>query len=407
MIELEHSPLGGSAAHRFINCGFSFLEHRRQLAAKDFENITSEYADRGTGAHELGADCLQKGAEPYEYLGEEFNGFLVGWPNGIALDAVSIYVNHCRALMAANPESDVMIENTITLPHIHPLLKGTVDFGMATAHGVHLVDYKNGEGIGVPAPNNEQLLYYAFLLIMSDAWLRDPSQWDLPAELTIIQPNFYGLFEGPETWVTSIGYVIEWGQTVLLPAMNSLMSAPLEAHPEAIAGDWCQFCPVLLSCPKMQDAYALYSDAPEEYEVIMLSNAELDSYYAVRENARRFMKVLETTIHHRLVSGGDFESAKLVEKKVARIWAPGAQAALEKAFGAAAFAPKEIKSPAAIEKMSTQGKELAKEFGYKPASAGLSVAPLSDPRPAAKPRTNASVFAGHIPEEKAVDINGF
>jgi hypothetical protein len=38
---------------------------------------------------------------------------------------------------------------------------------------------------------------------------------------------------------------------------------------------------------------------------------------------------------------------------------------------------------------------LALEYGYKPESAGLSVAPLSDPRPEAKPKTNADVFKGH------------
>ena len=65
------------------------------------------------------------------------------------------------------------------------------------------------------------------------------------------------------------------------------------------------------------------------------------------------------------------------------------------AFGDAAFTSPEIKSPAQIEKLSSRGKELALEYGYKPESAGLSVAPLSDPRPEAKPRTNANVFEGH------------
>ena len=52
-----------------------------------------------------------------------------------------------------------------------------------------------------------------------------------------------------------------------------------------------------------------------------------------------------------------------------------------------------IFSPAGAEKLSSRGKELALEFGYKPESAALSVAPLSDPRPEAKPRTNATAFA--------------
>jgi hypothetical protein len=48
-----------------------------------------------------------------------------------------------------------------------------------------------------------------------------------------------------------------------------------------------------------------------------------------------------------------------------------------------------------VEKLSTLGKAMALEYGYKPESAGLSVAPLSDPRPEAKPRGNATVFEQH------------
>jgi hypothetical protein len=97
----------------------------------------------------------------------------------------------------------------------------------------------------------------------------------------------------------------------------------------------------------------------------------------MREQARRFMKALETTVHHRLVGGSKIPSAKLVEKKVNRVWKPGAAAALQAAFGDKAFTVPEVKSPAQIEKLSSRGKELALEYGYKPESRhGLSVAPL-------------------------------
>ena len=80
MIELEHSPLGGSGAHRFINCAGSFLTQREQIENGEFEDIPSEFANLGTAAHELAATCLTEGTEPYEHISEEFNGFLAGWP---------------------------------------------------------------------------------------------------------------------------------------------------------------------------------------------------------------------------------------------------------------------------------------------------------------------------------------
>jgi hypothetical protein len=45
-----------------------------------FENIESEYAKLGTAAHELGAKAIATGLEPYEFLGEEFNGYSPAGP---------------------------------------------------------------------------------------------------------------------------------------------------------------------------------------------------------------------------------------------------------------------------------------------------------------------------------------
>jgi hypothetical protein len=400
MIELEHSPLGGSAAHRFINCEGSFLMQREQIEAGTFESIESEYAKLGTAAHELGASCLKQEREPYEFLGEEFSGYVAGWPDGIDLDAVTIYVNECQRIsrdICQYKGFACLIEDTIHLPHIHPLFKGTVDFGVAhRKHGIFVRDYKNGEGIGVAAPGNKQLLYYGALMVFK---LMDDGHSlprEMPVSLGIVQPNFYGIFEAPDVWETTVGFVIDWANTELLPRMQKLMRTRYDDVRDAdfVPGTHCQFCPVLIDCPKMQQAFEEYAEADEEFAA-MLSDADLDRYYAMREQARRFMNVLETTVHHRLITGSKIPNAKLVEKKVARVWKPGAAAALKVAFGDKAMKPAEIKSPAQIEKLSSRGKELALEYGYKPESAGLSVAPLTDPRPEAKPRSNATVFEGH------------
>ena len=114
------------------------------------------------------------------------------------------------------------------------------------------------------------------------------------------------------------------------------------------------------------------------------------------------MNVLKDTVKARKLTGGNITSAKLVEPQTARVWRPGGEAAITAAFGKDAVAPEKIKSPAAIEKMSSRGKELALEWGYKPDSAGLTIAPLSDRRPEARPKGNATVFAAHAqtPEEQ-------
>lgn len=399
MIELEHSPLGGSAAHRFMNCDGSFLLQREQIEAGQFENVETEWARLGTAAHELAAKAVATDTEPYEFLGEMFGGYLAGWPDGISLDAIQVYFSECVGILKRRTEQgQMLLEDTIHLPQIHPLFKGTVDFGFwSMADGIFVRDYKNGEGIGVSAPGNKQLLYYGALLVLK---LREEGHnlpLDMPVSLGIVQPNFYGVFEAPDVWETTVGFVIDWALDTLLPRMKSLTDTPRELwfHDEAFTpGDWCQFCPVLLDCPKMQSAFFEYAEAEEEF-IAMLTDEDLDRFYGMREQARRFMKALETTVHHRLVGGSKIPSAKLVEKRVNRVWKPGAAAALKAAFGDQAFTTQELKSPAAVEKLSSRGKALALEYGYKPESAGFSVAPLSDPRPEAKPKTNAEVFKGH------------
>ncbi len=392
MIHLEHSPLGGSGAHRFMACTGSFLMHRHQLETDTFEHVESEYAKLGTAAHEVCARSVAEAIEPFEFLGEEVDGYMVGWPDGIDLDAIQVYFNACMRVLDRRKERGyLLIEETIHLPDLHPLLRGTVDFGFwSLTDGLDLLDYKNGEGIGVAAAGNKQLLYYAFLMVMSDHRLRGGPR-DLPVRLGIVQPNFYGKFDEPDIWEVTLGFVIDWGHEQLLPRMNALMVERPYTDEDFVPGEHCQFCPVLLDCPKMQRAFEEYAAADEEF-IAMLSNEELDRYYAMRGQARRFMNALESTVHARLIGGAKITSAKLVEKHTNRVWKPGAQAALIAAFGDKAYEPKKIKSPAAVEKLSTLGKELALEYGYKPDANGLSVAPLSDPRPEAKPKGNATVF---------------
>lgn len=401
MIELEHSPLGGSGANRFMKCAGSFLLHRSLLEAGEFENIESEFARLGTAAHEVGALCLQKQKEPYEFIGWKVGPYTVG--QEIDPNALAVYVNECERIYPRDGKGTAVIETTFHRPNIHPLLKGTVDFGYWSAkRGLHIRDYKNGEGVGVAAPNNKQLLYYGYTMAESYAWLGENAPKDLPVTLGIVQPNFYGVFEAPDVWETKLGHVLEWGRDELVPHMKKL-SATKDIHEsDFVPGDHCQFCPVILECPKAQKAYQAMVKGSDEIIVLqdktesiaMLTNEELDAYYGQITLAGKFINALKTTVQARLIGGARLENAKLVEKRTNRVWKQGAQTELVKAFGEHAWKPKEIKSPAGIEKLSSRGKEMAVEWGYKPDANGVTVAPMDDPRAAAVPvSTNQRVFA--------------
>lgn len=387
-ITLEHSPLGGSGADRWFHCAGSFLLHRELMENGEFEEITSDFADLGTAAHELGARCLIEGTEPFEYVGEAIGGYVVG--EDIRLDAVAAYVNLCRAVRGPTGKGKVLIEQTIHLPHLHPLLQGTVDFAYWSARlGIDIIDYKNGEGVIVEAVQNRQGLYYAFLVIMENGWLRVDAPAELPVRIRIVQPNARGIFEPDVVWEVTVGFVREWGLKYLLPRMKALTAQRDIADDDFVPGSHCQFCPVLLECPKAQDAFQTYADGTEFPE--MLTNDEIDALYAKKDLARKFMTELDKVAYARAIGGHEFQHGKLVAKKASREWRPEAEKALAAALGEAAY-EKKLKSPAQVEKMSTRGKAMATEWGYKPVAEGLSFVTMSDDRPAAKPKGNVDVF---------------
>lgn len=394
MIELEHSPLGGSGATRWLTCGASFLLQRLLMVHGEYENPpTSEFADKGTAAHELGAVCLVNDEEPFEYIGTKVGRYTVS-ADDLDPDAVAVYVATCQKIMALG--GSTLIEKTIHLPEIHPLFKGTVDFAnwRLLGHsqpGLTLIDYKNGEGIGVAAYQSKQLLYYAVLLIMAHDELRNLPR-DFPVKLGIVQPNFYGIFEEPEFWFTDFGTVIDFGHNVLLPAMQKLLGDKRLMIPEDefIDGDHCQFCPVMLDCPNLRKSFETYAYGEDFLE--MLTDQELSDLYRLRDGARRYGNELERTVFARMVGGKTIPSAKLVDKIVHRVWKPGAEQEAFQRFGEHAYNPKKIKSPAQMEKLSSGAKAFALEFGFKPHSERLTVAPIGDRRPEAKPTKNEDIF---------------
>ena len=410
MIEFEHSPLGGSAAKRFMNCGASFLLQRLLMLHGEYEAPpTSDFADKGTAAHLLAASCLENGMEPFEFVGDKIGDYTVH-PDDLDPEAVAVYVNYCNAIVDAgrdDPTARTLIEKTFHLREVHPLFKGTVDFAhwrLGGKKGLWLVDYKNGEGVGVESYRNLQLVYYACLLIMAHEELRK-LPFDFPVYLGIVQPNFWGTFEEPEIWVTDIRTIFETGRNEILPMMERLTNDKREMVPvdEFVSGDHCQFCPVMLDCPKLRRAFETYAHQDEFIE--MLKNEELSALYALREDARRYGSELEKVVFARKLAGQEIPSAKLVEKQVRRVFRAGAEDAARKRFGENAYNPRKLKSPHQFEKMSSDGKSFALEWGFKPDSDRLTVAPLSDRRPETKPKGNAEVFKNFAsPEVPLTDL---
>lgn len=193
-------------------------------------NISSPYAQLGTAAHEAGAEILLGDTLLEEILPDEM------------LRAVMVYVNHVRELSKSVKKDSgfVKVEWRFDLSDtLYDGVYGTTDaviWNEAT-RVLYVVDYKHGEGVGVPVFENEQLMYYAL------GTLRTLKINPLAVVLVIVQPR-YPHPEGPiQSWEIHPIDLIDF-EVRLINAIKATEKpdAPLTA------GTHCQFCPAKGIC---------------------------------------------------------------------------------------------------------------------------------------------------------------
>jgi hypothetical protein len=371
-----HSPLGGSAAERFLNCfGSTQLIASLGLGASD----DSEYAAEGTRAHEVGAKCLEKRVDAWELMDDKVSAEMT--------EAVQVYLDTVRPLMVK--AAGVRIERKFHRPDLHKDYYGTADLALYFAEDktLDITDYKHGIGIVVEVDENPQLMYYAYGLL--DVY--PGVEW---VKLRIVQPRGFHPAGRVREWQCSVDHLRSWAAATLLPAMQRA-----EFDNQLSAGEWCRFCPAKLVCPLMTGLFGAAA-THDPQRIVDTSDAALGRQYQHTKAVKFYLKALEDEIKKRLELGRDVEDCKLVAAKANRVWKDGAEEIVKARIGAEAYTVPELKSVAEIEKISTDAKALVKEWAYVP-SRGTSVALASDKRPAITVRTAADAFGTAIEKLEA------
>ena len=364
-----HSPLGASSAERWLSCpGSTALV--AALGPTD-DQADPEYRRRGILAHELASRCLTEGTDCYE----EMAGFPLLGPDDAA--AVQAYLNYVRSLHLEGGQ--FFVERRVHLPEFHPQFYGTVDFALIDRRaGVHIVDYKHGEGVVGEVEDNPQLKYYAFGFIEVDG--ADIHSDDEVVTLTIVQPRVPWHPDGViRSWDTTAGALRKWAYEVLRPAMDSVA---LSAANQFLLGDWCYFCPAKLLCPMTRantDAALVHPELPDA-----LSEADMAWYLGLWPATKMFYKALEERADRLLLAGTAGPELKAVRKVVNklafRVWKEDVEDTLTLTLGEAAWVPRHIISPAEAEKLPG-GKDLVREYAFKPDN-GLTCVSIDDRRTA-------------------------
>ena len=363
-----HSPLGASSAERWMNCPGSTALVAALGPTDDQDD--PDYRRDGILAHELASTCLKNGTDCWE----ETDAFPTIAPDHMA--AVQTYLQYVRGL----PPDDGQhyIEQRVHLPEFHPQFYGTVDFALVQrTKGVHIVDYKHGEGVVVEVENNPQLKYYAFGFIEADGADIHPD--DEAVTLTIVQPRVPWHPDGIiRTWATTAGALRKWAYETLRPAMERNLEGLFTI------GDWCRFCPAKLLCPAMREAAASVGGSAPGLKPEELSEETMAWYLGVWPATKMFYKALEERADRILLAGTAGPELKAVRKVVNklafRVWKEDVEDTLTLTLGEAAWVPRHVISPAEAEKLPG-GKDLVREYAFKPDN-GLTGAPIDDRRQA-------------------------
>jgi hypothetical protein len=157
-----------------------------------------------------------------------------------------------------------------------------------------------------------------------------------------------------------------------------------------VPGDHCRFCPAKRFCPALQGMFEAAANA-DGSRVSRLSNEMLALEYKMLAPNRIYAKAVEEEVYRRNTAGNTVPGTKLVAMRANRVWKDGAEVMLEMTYGADAFTPPELKSPAVMEKMGPVAKDLVKEYAYTP-QAGMTVVLATDDRPEIKVTSMAEAF---------------
>jgi hypothetical protein len=373
-----HSRLGASSSHRWMHCTASV----GLIESLEFKgDRATTYNVEGHLAHDIGARCIETGADAWQFVGEQHTeGDITEIFDPEDASAVQTYVAAIRAKRAE--ATAIYVETRFHCPDIHKDFFGQTDCALVFEDRIEVWDYKHGIGVPVHAEHNTQLMMYA-VGVIRDLLAKGVAVPE-NVKVVICQPRAYHPSGVIRHWTTTRTYLETWIKDDWLPAAYETESNT----PIYMAGSWCQFCPAKLDCPLMRHKMKVIKALTPD-KVKLMTDEELASLNADLEHLAYMRKAAADETFSRLMNGRKIAGSKLVHAKTDRVWKDGAEDDLRLQFGDELY-DRKIKSPAAVAKMPG-GATLVRKWAYKP-EGKMTVAPESDVRVGQTARTLKEVF---------------
>ena len=360
---LHSSIVGGSTAKRVINCPGSVA-----LVAKMPPKPSSEFADRGTLLHNVISEILDKNLPGHTFIGTKYNDQVL---------TEDLYVEKIETALATLDEIDPKrelayeVETRVGFGELLPGVFGSTDLVGRLGDRAIVLDWKFGDGVVVDAEENPQLMFYAAACMRTPAaaWAFEGAK---EVELIIVQPPV------TRRWVTTIERIKQFEQELVMAVHESQKPDAKLQH-----GDHCRWCAAKPICPKMTGAV----DRALKTQLDQVDLPTLGRYLQNAELLEGWIEDLRKLAHQMLESGKQVPGYKLVNKRATRQWADE-KTALAKLHDMGLtreelFKPEELSSPAQVEKVLKKRKMALPDELVVAVSSGTTMAPESDPRPAA------------------------
>ena len=420
-----HARLSPSGADTWIRCPGSVGLQRDQ------PNTDSEFAQEGTAAHYLAAECLKLGAIAQCFLGcsivllqapdgnryeifdsENFdvshtviNTFLV---DADMMDAVQIYLD-----LVSNIAQHGMLSVEVKVPLEHITgekdATGTADAVILCSNEIVVIDLKYGKGVPVYAEDNYQLQMYA-LGVLDWFDLAGLTEGINHIRLVISQPRKSA---SPSEWDLSIEELRSFGVRAAASAragMNPNLQPIYNPSEKA-----CRWCRAKAICPALENR--VIGTVIDDFEVVgndqikvadklsiagiqllKLENERLGWLMGQLELISEWVKAVRARAEAKIFAGETIMGFKLVQgKKGNSAWTSEDEA--EKLLKSMKLKVDEMYNMKLI--TPTAAKKLLKDSPKRldritslitQAEGSATVAPVSDPRPTYEIKSVANAF---------------
>jgi len=292
----KHTLLGGSKAHRFLECPPS------ARLEEQFPNESSPYAQEGTQAHSLCENNLRA------LIGEPLNAIDFE-PDEEMVECADTYRDfveeELNAAKVNTKDAKLFIEQHIDFSDYVPEGFGTADCVICCDDYIEVIDFKYGKGVPVDAEGNPQLRLYALGACIALGDLFEFSR----VKTVIYQPRLHSI----TSELLTIDELFKWAEDFVKPRA----ALAYEGKGEFKVGEWCRFCKAGGICrARAEEAFAIVDR--DKTSPQLLSDEEIPEILDKLDATEKWIEAIRNYAQTKALSGTHWKGYKLVEKNTRR-----------------------------------------------------------------------------------------